>query len=272
MSILNNPTTWLNMIWKADIPSQSKLIAAYLRRFMNDESAIAYPSLKRICADVNLTKPTVLKYLDVLIEHDFLEKTSGDRTTSNKYKLNIPDSGSKGDLLGVVKDVYQGSKGDLLGVVKDVYPNKQHLNKQINKQTNNTGALFLKFWLAGMKKLNKTGARKSFDRVIKVETDKNAFVDNLILDIQKRLSLDQLGFDKMHPTTYLNNRRWEDDYAENNNTSSGNSGTRRKTGAEIAQNLRDSLGETADGFWDEWETPQGTDETIVASYDGDIRS
>ncbi|VEJ15728.1 hypothetical protein [Pasteurella multocida] len=36
----------------------------------------------------------------------------------------------------------------------------------------------------------------------------------LVRDVQKRLSLGQFGFDKLHPTTYLNNARWEDEYTQ----------------------------------------------------------
>ena len=148
---------------------------------------------------------------------------------------------------------------------------KQKPTKELNNSlTNNqlkekTCAFFDRFWLAGMKKLNKSSARKSFDRVLKSESDKNTFVDNLVLDIQKRLSLDQLGFDKMHPTTYLNNRRWEDEYAENNRAGGGNNGTRRKTPAEAAQHLRDMLGET-DDFGDGWGEPRTINGEVVGAH------
>ncbi|MDA5609443.1 hypothetical protein NM950_13430, partial [Pasteurella multocida subsp. multocida] len=40
------------------------------------------------------------------------------------------------------------------------------------------------------------------------------FAQMLADDVQKRLSLGQFGFDKLHPTTYLNNARWEDEYTQ----------------------------------------------------------
>ena len=33
----------------------------------------------------------------------------------------------------------------------------------------------------------------------------------LIIDIKKRLASNQLGFKEMHPATYLNGERWEDE-------------------------------------------------------------
>ena len=78
-------------------------------------------------------------------------------------------------------------------------------------QVNTHQSYFDQFWNAGMRRLNKKAARKSFDRIIKSQPDKQAFVDMLVEDIQARFRLQQFGFDKMHPTTYLNGERWEDD-------------------------------------------------------------
>ena len=71
--------------------------------------------------------------------------------------------------------------------------------------------LFELFWLAGMRKLNKKMARKSFERVMKQVADPEDFVQMLIKDIEYRISVGQFGFNQMHPTTYLNGERWEDD-------------------------------------------------------------
>ena len=141
---------------------------------------------------------------------------------------------------------------------KDLCPKKEsdELDKQTQielaeakakDQKEYIDALFDKFWLAGMKKQDKKKARVAFDRVIKAEPDKETFVDSLVLDIQKRLSLEQLGFDKLHPTTYLNGERWEDDYAEIQSTGSGNNGARKQTGAEISQHLRDRIAARSGG-------------------------
>ncbi|UZV59037.1 hypothetical protein OR611_07325 [Pasteurella multocida] len=68
--------------------------------------------------------------------------------------------------------------------------------------------------------MNKSGALKSFKSAYKKysqKTQKSApqeFAEMLVCDVQKRLSLGQFGFDKLHPTTYLNNARWEDEYTQ----------------------------------------------------------
>ncbi len=124
---MNNPTTWLNAIWKSELPSHSKLLAAYLRRFMNDDSDIAYPSLARISHETSITKKTVLKYLDVLEDKGYLVKQSGNSLKSNRYISKLPES-----YLGSVP-LTPRSVRDTPQVVEDVHPNKQGLNKQSNK-------------------------------------------------------------------------------------------------------------------------------------------
>ena len=74
------------------------------------------------------------------------------------------------------------------------------------------GGLFESFWLAGMVKVNKKKARQIFTRLVKKEIDMRDFTEGLIVDVQKRLEIRQLGFSAMHPTTYLNGERWDDEY------------------------------------------------------------
>ena len=71
---------------------------------------------------------------------------------------------------------------------------------------------FERFWVAGMTKQNKQGALKSFTKQYKESKQEiETFTDYLINDVQQRLAAGVFGFDKMHPTTYLNQQRWHDD-------------------------------------------------------------
>jgi len=74
--------------------------------------------------------------------------------------------------------------------------------------------LFQRFWLAGMRKCNKKKAKSLFNRLLKRSKDPELFTTKLVMDIQKRLDSDQFGFDQLHPTTYLNGERWEDEIIE----------------------------------------------------------
>ncbi|WP_200179107.1 hypothetical protein [Ectothiorhodospira mobilis] len=73
-------------------------------------------------------------------------------------------------------------------------------------------AAFETFWQAGMRKANRKAARKAFESAAKA-SDKPVAEFALFLadDIARRIAAEQLGFDRMHPTTYLNGERWEDD-------------------------------------------------------------
>ncbi|WP_181464232.1 YdaU family protein [Oligella urethralis] len=74
---------------------------------------------------------------------------------------------------------------------------------------------FNTFWEAGMVKTGKQNALKSFKSVLKTtDLDSSAFAEMLAKDIKTRLASNQYGFSKMHPATYLNGRRWEDQLIE----------------------------------------------------------
>lgn len=83
----------------------------------------AYPSLRRLGELLGLSRPTVIKYLALLEKEGLIasqHRTSEDGDpTSNLYTL-LPVGGGKADLLGSQPPL-PPSKGDLLGVVNDVY-------------------------------------------------------------------------------------------------------------------------------------------------------
>ena len=89
--------------------------------------------------------------------------------------------------------------------------NKTEQNKVISNE-------FERFWVAGMTKQNKQGALKSFTKQHKeANREIHVFTDYLINDVQQRLAAGVFGFDKMHPTTYLNQQRWHDDIVKPTN-------------------------------------------------------
>ncbi len=89
--------------------------------------------------------------------------------------------------------------------------NKTEQNKVISDE-------FERFWVAGMTKQNKQGALKSFTKQHKeANREIHVFTDYLINDVQQRLAAGLFGFDKMHPTTYLNQQRWHDDIVKPTN-------------------------------------------------------
>ena len=78
---------------------------------------------------------------------------------------------------------------------------------------------FNKFWIAGMVKINKKTSFARYKTRLKESGMKpNDFAEMLTNDVQARIKAEQLGFDKMHPTTYLNGNRWEDEIVSNKKT------------------------------------------------------
>jgi hypothetical protein len=62
-----------------------------------------------------------------------------------------------------------------------------------------------------MRKANRKRAVQTFTKIIQKQSDPEAFTDKLELDIKARVERNQIGFDTLHPTTYLNDERWNDD-------------------------------------------------------------
>lgn len=72
------------------------------------------------------------------------------------------------------------------------------------------------FWVAGMRKVGKDKSKSAFKSKFKEWRKETGgtideFAKLLAEDIQYRLRIQQFGFDKMHPTTYLNGSRWTDE-------------------------------------------------------------
>jgi DNA-binding MarR family transcriptional regulator len=142
---------WMNCIWSTDLPSQSKLIAAYLRSHMNDHHDIAWPSLSTIQGKTNLSRSTVVKYIDILCEREWLTRDKQTRT-STTYIASFPKSVENGlkvisnstpdELAKLATSTCDelGSTCDELALVRETNSNKQS-NKQDNKQD-----CFLEFW------------------------------------------------------------------------------------------------------------------------------
>lgn len=74
--------------------------------------------------------------------------------------------------------------------------------------------LFDRFWQAGLRKDGKKPAKEKFIRLLTSKPNPEEFTDRLIDDIKLRLEAGVPGFDKLHPKTYLNQQRWEDELPE----------------------------------------------------------
>lgn len=89
--------------------------------------------------------------------------------------------------------------------------NNEELSKTLDQSAIDQDALFDQLWASGIRKVNKKKSKSIFDRIVKSQPDPILFTNNLCSDVQKRIESGQLGFTEMHPTTYLNGERWNDD-------------------------------------------------------------
>lgn len=117
------------------------------------------------------------------------------------------------------------------------------------------------YWAAGMRKIDKKKARKAFDGIVKREgLDPGLFARQLYDDVQARLRANVFGFKQLHPTTYLNGERWNDEII-NGNIGGGSLGPLERfeqalkdrdaqsaaSGLDMAQDDRDLWGEVDEG-------------------------
>jgi hypothetical protein len=101
-------------------------------------------------------------------------------------------------------------------VEEEVEKNKDILREKLE-------SAFDVFYQAGLVKKSKAQALKKFKSLVKeTKADPFEFAELLKKDVQHRIATGQFGIDKLHPSTYLNNQRWTDEYEQNNAKPSAN--------------------------------------------------
>jgi len=137
---------WVNLFAVQKLPATAKFIGFYFASFMNPRQQTCFPSLSRIVTETGLTKPTVIKYLKVLEDSEWIAITrqsvpvqsKGGLQAVNHYDLNIPQK-----VVNQINHPDEGSKilnqrwlNSTLKVVKDVNPNNNNNNNNNNKGGN----------------------------------------------------------------------------------------------------------------------------------------
>lgn len=117
------------------------------------------------------------------------------------------------------KVTQQSEKGNAASVSGALPKEEKRREEKNNNKTLDQSAIdqcFESFWSAGMRKINKKKTQPLFEKIITkhAKPDGPTVFDltaQLVADIHNRLSAGQLGFAEMHPTTYLNGERWNDE-------------------------------------------------------------
>jgi hypothetical protein len=95
--------------------------------------------------------------------------------------------------------------------------NRVEKNKQIDQSKIDRDGIvsdaFNYFWLnMFLPKKAKPVGQKAFTKAVKTFNDPMHFAKFIVGDTEARFNNQQIGFDKMHPATYLNQTRWEDEH------------------------------------------------------------
>ncbi|EOE1544267.1 replication protein [Providencia rettgeri] len=144
-------------------------------------------------------------------------------------KVNLPESGKK-TLPESGKSDYPNQVNTKDNTTKEKKDNKNTMSEEVRSTDEKSNSEPVKqdpfiepfekiFWIAGMRKVGKDKCKTAFKSKFKEwrkETGGSIdeFAKFLADDIQCRLRTQQFGFDKMHPTTYLNGSRWTDEKSE----------------------------------------------------------
>lgn len=200
-----------------------KLVLLKLADNANDKGE-CFPSYQHIADHCEVSRRSVISHIDALIKMGLVEKKSRknqDGSSSNLYILHL-EKGSE-NIAPPSEQISPPSENGSLPPSENISPITNHsINQSIN-QNNIVRTVqkfevhFDQFWQAGMTKVNKQKSLKSFKSAYEsyhaeYPTTLEDFTQMLIDDVRKRLVLHQFGFDKLHPTTYLNNWRWLDEY------------------------------------------------------------
>lgn len=158
---------------------------------------------------INLNLINAIKNNGGITEYSLVQDTS-EPVTKNAGTKNV--TSNKKCIEPVTENVPTTSNKKCTSTkdnIKNTIQNKYYIDRFTH--------CFNVFWSAGLPKVNKSKAVKSFEAAFKKwkQSEPSKTMDDFSImvanDIKKRLEINQFGFEKLHPTTYLNNQRWEDE-------------------------------------------------------------
>jgi len=123
---------WLNwrklIVDDRDLSFGGKAIGLYLNTYMNDSHDMAYPSISRICGEMNISNKTATKHTDDLEKAGYIRKQKrfGNSTI---YHATIPSNVES----TLMENLQCSNVESTPPVVENLHTNKQ-VNKQSNKQ------------------------------------------------------------------------------------------------------------------------------------------
>ena len=204
-----------------------KLVLLKLADNANDQGE-CWPSYQYIADQCEMSKRSVMLHINKLIEDGFLKKEhrlGGEKfNKSNLYTLMV----GAGDSLGVVQEIHHPSAGDSLGGGAGDSPRTYHSLEPISKPLDQSKiareelikSSFDYWWKAYPTKTARKASLKKWESITKKMDDKTVteLTNHIVADVKFRLDGlangdDRfIGFDRLHPSTYLNQERYNDDF------------------------------------------------------------
>lgn len=200
-----------------------KLVLLKLADNANDDG-ICWPSYGNIAEHSEASRRSVIDHCNALEKMGIISITNrpGEKgNSSNLFKLHMEN-------MGGVKNMHQGGgESPALGVVNLLHPEPVTIEPVSNNIDHSNDPAYCIFWNAWPKKSNRKGAYLKFNAVFKrlckehgkqaTQENKKKWALKLVADVQKRIESNQMGFEAMHATTYLNQERWNDEISNSSN-------------------------------------------------------
>lgn len=244
----------LNAVWEErSLKPNLKFVLLCLADYSGKEGK-CWPSISTLCLRTGLSRTTVKSALKTLEADGWISKTNrfardgvSRRKTSNLYQLNKPklsenkhekasDNRSSIDLT-----VGCGTPHDR--AVDDHKPQTKPTSRTINLQSEDEQKLvfavekaFECFWNAGLLKRGKKKAFSRFKAYVNAKglsiNDIHVFGQMLATDIHCRFEKRQFGIERLHPTTYLAQERWEDEHESDQQRTNSSSDGKTKLSSQ----------------------------------------
>lgn len=204
------------MAW--DYKAESAGVKLALLQIANNsnDDGISWYSIEKMADACGMGVRTFQRHLSALEEARVLEVVRRPNKTS-VYKLVWMNYQQESQNSGTAKMAPWNCQNDTSGGAKLAHDP----NKELNKESDNSFvcSLFDKFWkhynCEKTAKVKKQDAKKAFLRLMRGKSDKKAemLTYAILTYYQDNLVGIVFGADRMHPTTYINKRQWEDDPA-----------------------------------------------------------
>jgi len=219
-------TSW---VVKQDIhPSGKKFVLLMLARFA-DEDNVAFPGQKRLAKDTGLSERSVWKYLRALEDEGHItrqrrQRQDGSRT-SDEFTLNVqlaPDASKEIQTANRVSPTRAGREAILESSEESSVstPPKTSPPLEIIGQEPTAEQSFEWWWQEYPRKIGKKAARQVFAAVLKRgEATAGQLRQGLSAAAAYWLAEGTETPFIPHPTTWLNQGRWDDDYTVRKRTS-----------------------------------------------------